>query len=117
MSAASERRSPGTGKTCKRIPQVRCLVEKLGDRPCGKEIDQERYQNLLQRYIDSVHEVLNVEHMEGPSSTDCNIPLSMGIPAICLGVVRGGKVHTREEWVEVASLSEGCKLLLNFLCR
>ena len=96
---------------------MRCLVEKLGDRPCGKEIDQERYQNLLQRYIDSVHEVLNVEHMEGPSSTDCNIPLSMGIPAICLGVVRGGKVHTREEWVEVASLSEGCKLLLNFLCR
>ena len=67
--------------------------------------------------IDSVHEVLNVEHMEGPSSTDCNIPLSMGIPAICLGVVRDGKVHTREEWVEVASLSEGCKLLLNFLYR
>jgi len=100
-----------------RATGVEVEVEKLGDRPCGAEIDPVRYNDLLNRYIDTVHEVLNMEHMEGPSSTDCNIPLSMGIPAICFGVVRGGKVHTREEWVEVASLSEGCKLLLNFLYR
>jgi di/tripeptidase len=41
------------------------------------------------------------------SSTDCNIPLSLGIPAICVGVYRGGGAHTREEWIEKESLPIG----------
>jgi len=43
-------------------------------------------------------------------STDCNIPLSMGIPAICPGCVLGAGAHTREEFVEIDSLLPGLKV-------
>ena len=41
------------------------------------------------------------------SSTDCNIPLSLGIPAICVGTCEGGGAHTREEYLEKSSLIPG----------
>ena len=44
------------------------------------------------------------------ASTDCNIPLSLGIPAICVGVYRGGDAHKREEWIEKASLIDGLEI-------
>ena len=34
-----------------------------------------------------------------PMSTDANIPLSLAIPSLCLGVCEGGGMHTREEWL------------------
>ena len=40
-------------------------------------------------------------------STDCNIPLSMGIPSLCIGCVVGGGVHTREEFINIDSLEPG----------
>lgn len=40
-------------------------------------------------------------------STDCNIPLSLGIPALCIGTDIHNKPHTREEWVDKASLKTG----------
>ena len=43
-------------------------------------------------------------------STDCNIPLSMGVPAICTGCYTGGGAHTREEWLEIDSLLPGLKV-------
>ena len=44
------------------------------------------------------------------SSTDCNIPLSLGIPALCIGVWTGGGAHTREEWIEKNSLPYGLEV-------
>jgi di/tripeptidase len=46
------------------------------------------------------------------SSTDCNIPLSMGIPAICVGTYAGGGAHTREEYVEIDSLPGGMEVAI-----
>ena len=43
----------------------------------------------------------------GSGSTDCNIPLSLGIPAECTGCVNGAGAHTREEYVEIDSLQPG----------
>ena len=100
-----------------RASGVEVLVEKLGDRPCSSEIDPDRFGALQERIRESVKEVLGLEIFEGSSSTDCNIPLSMGIPAICFGVCRGKGAHTREEFLETASLSDGCRLLLDFLYR
>ena len=40
-------------------------------------------------------------------STDCNIPLSVGIPAVAVGGCKGVGVHTREEYLaKVAQLKE-----------
>ena len=59
------------------------------------------------------HYGLEVKFRAG--STDCNIPLSMGIPAVCVGCVRGGGAHTREEYVEVDSLLPGIKVAFDMI--
>lgn len=92
-------------------------VECVGERPCSGEIDEARLEALKQRGFASMREVLGVEGAERSGSTDCNIPLSVGIPAICFGVCRGSGCHTREEKLEVASLYDGCRLFLDFLSR
>ena len=40
-------------------------------------------------------------------STDCNIPLSLGIPAACFGSYIGGGAHTRDEWISLRSIYPG----------
>ena len=54
--------------------------------------------------------------MFGSGSTDCNIPLSMGIPAICFGVYLGGGQHTREEYVRIDSLETGLCAAMEMIC-
>ncbi len=55
------------------------------------------------------------------SSTDCNIPLSLGIPAICLGTCEGTGAHTRGEYLKKSSLLPGrmivTELVLNYCKR
>ena len=97
---------------------VEIEVELLGERPCMSEMkDPEIYAKLKKRAVDSMHEISGLEVIEGSSSTDCNIPFSMGIAAVCFGVVRSAGAHTREEKLEIASLYDGCRLLLDFLYR
>ncbi len=45
------------------------------------------------------------------SSTDANIPLSRGIPAVCVGVTEGGSAHRLEEWMLKAPLGPGMRHL------
>ena len=59
--------------------------------------------------------MLGKEAYLASSSTDANTPLSMGIPAICMGGAVGGKCHTREEWLDPESLLDGSRLLLDFM--
>ena len=97
---------------------VEIEVEMLGERPCMSDMkDPEGYAKLKRRACESIREMTGLEVIEGSSSTDCNIPFSMGISAICFGVIRSAGAHTREEKVEVASLYDGCRLLLDFLYR
>ena len=43
-------------------------------------------------------------------STDCNIPMSLGVPAICVGSYLGNGAHTREEKVRIDSIPVGLKI-------
>ena len=45
------------------------------------------------------------------SSTDANLPLSQGIPALCLGITRGGLAHTVREYIDVAPILTGMRQL------
>jgi hypothetical protein len=51
------------------------------------------------------------------SSTDANIPLSLGIPAVAIGAGgAGGGAHTTQEWYRPEARDLGLKrLLLTFL--
>ena len=74
-------------------------VELLGERPCMGELDPARQQALEARLCSAIRAEAGVEPSFHSSSTDCNIPFSLGIPAVCTGVYRGqgrphaGRVH------------------------
>lgn len=90
-------------------------VERIGDRPCSGNLDQAAYQALQDRAAHSIRTVLGREPRFRSGSTDCNIPLSLGIPAICMGVCTGGGCHTRGEWLDTGSLPDGCRMFMDFL--
>ena len=45
-------------------------------------------------------------------STDANIPLSLGLSAVCIGLCKGGNAHRPDEYIEPALLESGLKQLL-----
>lgn len=94
---------------------VRFRVEKIGDRPCAGAVDPEKQQHLLQRAGETVRKVTGREPVFRSGSTDCNAALGAGIPAVCIGGCIGGGCHTREEYLELDSLADGCRLVMRFL--
>ena len=45
------------------------------------------------------------------SSTDANLPLSLGIPSLCLGMTRGGLAHTVREYIDIPPILLGMRQL------
>ena len=82
-------------------------TEVVGDRPCGLDVDN---STLAGRAAAAVRTHYGLDPRFTSGSTDCNVPLSMGIPAICPGCVMGAGAHTREEYVEIDSLLPGLKV-------
>ena len=93
---------------------VRFTLELLGERPGEGAIDPTRQNALLKTCEHVVEETLGEKVLWGPSSTDANVPLSLGIPATTVGAIRGAGAHTREEWIDSESLAPGvdCALAL-----
>ena len=86
---------------------VEIQVELVGDRPCGVAVDNSALAN---RAAEAVMKHYGRMPQFGVGSTDCNVPLSMSIPAICPGCVMGWGAHTREEYVLIDSLLPGWKV-------
>ena len=83
-------------------------TELLGERPCGrKDNDDPRQSALVERCAESIKKRAGFEPGFHAGSTDCNMPLSMGIPAVTVGLCTGAGAHTREEWIETDSLKIG----------
>lgn len=91
--------------------KVQVNVKKIGDRPCGN-IDDSEIEKLRKIIEPIIEDVVKQSVVYRSSSTDCNIPLSLGIPAICVGVYNGGGAHTREEWIEKSSLIQGLEFAI-----
>ncbi len=84
----------------------------IAERPCaadGIEGAVDALSALCRRIAGGI---LGEEPIRVSSSTDCNIPLSLGIPAVCIGAYRGGGEHTREEWIEKEGLMIGSEIAL-----
>jgi tripeptide aminopeptidase len=45
-------------------------------------------------------------------STDASVPLSLGLPAICIGITRGGNAHSPAEYIEIEPISRGYNALM-----
>lgn len=90
-------------------------VRRVGDRPCAGAVDAHEMDRLRAICRAAVEKAAGFTPAFESSSTDCNIPLSMGIPAICVGAYAGGGAHTREEYVEIDSLPVGMAIAINVI--
>lgn len=96
---------------------IRVEARRIGDRPCSGDLDKAAHESLIESVNDSIKRVLGRECERANGSSDANIPLSMGIPAVCIGGAVGGRIHTREEWLDPESLLDGSRLILDILSR
>lgn len=96
-----------------RNDEVEVEVRLLGERPCKGDVDPEAEQRLVDAYIAALKEVTGEEPRYSPASTDANIPMSLGIPAICIGTFNNcGTSHRREERLEKDSLETGLEIAI-----
>ncbi|MFY9530917.1 MAG: M20/M25/M40 family metallo-hydrolase [Candidatus Acidiferrales bacterium] len=90
-------------------PSLHSEFHLLGERPGGKLADD----SALLAAIRNVDRYLGNRVRFESSSTDANIPLSLGIPAIGIGGGgRGGGSHSLSEWYDPAERSFGLKRIL-----
>ncbi len=90
-------------------------VELVGNRPCMDSMDMEELNRLSDLVCNIQSKYGNCEVRRDSGSTDANIPHSMGIPAICVGVYVGGGAHTTEEWLLKKSLKPGFAIGLELM--
>ena len=84
-------------------------IDIIGDRPSGETPPD----SPLVRTAIECSRVLGIETRLDCSSTDSNIPISMGIPAITIGVGgQSGNCHSLTEWYEPTGRELGLKRLL-----
>lgn len=91
---------------------VNVQVKRIGERPCMGKVDLEKIEKMARTCERIIHETTGFDVIRESSSTDCNIPLSLGIPALCIGVYMGAGWHTRNEWIEKNSLSLGLEVAI-----
>ena len=93
-----------------RTDGVKVNVTLLGERPCTDGVDTKKIEELMKIAENVVFDVTGEGLVFHSASTDCNIPMSLGIPAIAIGVYKGKGTHTREECLEKASLPIGLEI-------
>ncbi len=84
-------------------PGVEVTVEEIGFRP-GGGIPAEH--PLVQTAL-AAYQAQGVTPSLGVGSTDANLPLSRGYPAVVVGLTRGGGAHTLEEYIETGPVAQG----------
>ncbi len=94
---------------------VQVDYEVVGIRPCGAAKDPESQKELEHRALWAVYRTLGYFPMPRKASTDCNIPMSLGIPSVCVGSFMGEGAHTREEYLQADSLKGGLGIALDLV--
>ena len=89
---------------------VRISLKSIGERPCS-QVDQ----NPLVRRITAIRKQQGLTTTCIAGSTDANIPLSQGIPAISFGFCRSRREHTLEESLDLDTFLPGMMQMLAFM--
>ena len=96
---------------------VNMEVKRIGERPCMGEVDFQKVEGMAEACEEILRETTGFDVIRESSSTDCNIPLSLGVPALCIGVYVGAGWHTRNEWIEKASLPLGVEVAVKCMMK
>lgn len=88
-------RVPGSGLVAE--------VEELGERPAGA---RDRTDPLVRLAAETLAWLGYAPEFHA-ASTDANVPMSLGIPTVCVGVAHGDRMHTVEEYIEIPRVEDG----------
>ncbi len=88
--------------------EITVEVEEVGTRPAGSI---PRTHPLMELCAAALARV-GVRPEPTAGSTDANVPLSQGVPALALGVTRGAGIHSAGEWIEIAPMRQGVQQLV-----
>jgi acetylornithine deacetylase/succinyl-diaminopimelate desuccinylase-like protein len=80
----------------------------VGDRPAGSKADTVWMVDTIRQ----VHRALGIDSQVSAASTNANVPLSQGIPAVVIGTYTGQGTHRLDEWIDERSVLLGTKQLL-----
>ena len=78
-------------------------IEVLGERPAGSRSLSDPFVQLAARTLSD----LGIEPKFVAASTDANIPMSLNIPSLCIGVTYVERAHTLEEHMAVPPIGDG----------
>ncbi len=88
-------------------------MKEIGSRPGGAL----REGSPILEYLLAVDAHLGIRNSLDCSSTDANIPLSLGLPAVSIGAGgQGGGAHTAAEWFQPEGRELGLRRILLALC-
>lgn len=92
-------------------PDVQFTCELIGQRPAGKISSTHPLVRLAQRAL----QVQGLEAHLAIGSTDANIPLSRGLPAVTIGLTTGHGAHTVNEYIHTQPLAKGLAQLVSLI--
>ncbi len=84
-------------------PGLQTEIEILGERPAG---ELSRSVPLVQMAANAIAWI-GMKPTYEASSTDANIPISLNIPAVCVGITQVERAHTLEEFLVVSPIGNG----------
>lgn len=90
---------------------VKVQAEVIGERPAGEIPATHPFVKLA---VNCARE-LGLDAALTSGSTDANVPLSRGIPAVVMGVTTGGGAHTLNEFIDVGPIEKGMESLVRFV--
>jgi acetylornithine deacetylase/succinyl-diaminopimelate desuccinylase-like protein len=92
VAAENAARSTEPGK-------VSAELKPIGDRPAGHTDPG----SDIVRFAEAAYRAEGLAVKQGTSSTDSNIPMSLGIPAVTMSrIANGGRAHAPDEWIDTA---------------
>jgi di/tripeptidase len=92
VAAENAARNTGPGK-------ISAEVKMIGDRPTGRTREDAEIVQITSAAVRAA----GYTPLLGASSTDSNMPISLGIPAVTIGSGgKGGRAHAPDEWIDVA---------------
>ena len=95
-AAAEENKARSTAQG-----MIKVEAKLIGDRPSGETPKD----SMFVQKVAAVVQAFGLTPSYTISSTDSNIPISMGIPAVTIGRGKGGRQHSLDEWVDVGEKS------------
>jgi tripeptide aminopeptidase len=78
-------------------------AESIGERPAGVVAVDSPIVQIAANTLAA----LGLEPSFDASSTDANVPIAAGIPAVCVGLTTGGNVHRTDEYIDLDPIPMG----------